>query len=153
MFTGQHFLGRFLKKHPFLKLLLIPPIFPLFSNRGMLCWQWVSSRSVGGIWAGLFAALSLAYCLIEYYKEVRRTPDEPKSAAYRPKFNPQPAGCTSFRKNGQKIWGMRPSAPEKNAPGKSFVRITAPFCPSKQHQYYLLVHPILSKMFFGDLLS
>ena len=41
-----------------------------------------------------------------------RTLDEPKSAAYRPLTNKLLAD-TPVRKNGEKIWGKGPSAPEK----------------------------------------
>ena len=49
-----------------------------------------------------FAALNLAYYLIEYYTEVRRTLVEPKSATYSPLTNPLPAVCTLQKKKKKK---------------------------------------------------
>ena len=84
--------------------------------------------------------MNLAYYLNECYIEVRRTPDEPRSAAYIPQANPLPAGHTLIKKR-EKFWGMGLSTNEKTpypktTPRKTFVRFTSPFLEMFKTVYY-----------------
>ena len=67
--------------------------------------------------AGRFAALNLAYYLMECNSKVRRILDEPKRATYTDlelTHYRQRISGKEEEKNRGKIWGMVPSPMEKN---------------------------------------
>ena len=95
----------FKKTLTFMGLGPMPQIFSPFFLMG--CPYWVSSRSVGGTLPGSFAALKLAYYLIDTGLA--------KKCSLQTLTNPLPSGRTLVTKKRWKIWGMRLSANEKTA--------------------------------------